>query len=668
MKPLSIEINNFLPFVGQSFLDLSTIHAATISGPNGAGKSSLLIDSILFALFGKARKRPEDLINDIEDSMSVSLKFFHNNETFIVERGIKRGKNQTLKLIAGDKDISERLLTNTQKKLDDILGFSYQLLLSTAIAQQEEINLLSTMTPGDREKVLSEMLSIEHWEIKKKKIGEILNEHKDLNKNIIEKETELSLTNELITENSNSIKTKENSLLPVKITHEMLTVGIKKLEENLKEYDKHKNLLNTKAIIKSQLNSLQGQLDDYPDSDPEIDNRISLIEIKKHENNDLEVEIDSEKKILSNKLNELQTELNKINSLQQLTSQTQILQDVPCVGLNIHDSCKLLSNALSTKKTIENFISTSNFDNLDSILVSKTSDKLKLQEQIKFFDESKQKIQKENADLRVQLSEENTRKSQIEKRIILQEKYDKLLIDFNDIESKTKVIPNFNQEEYRISRTHLDSLTKEIQLLEIDLTRLHTQLESIQKSQQKLKDEIEKLKEVENNLANYRTLYTAYNEIPSLLFEEAIPFIEDYTNEILEKIAPERRVQLRSFKETKSNTQQKALDVIGTTSTGTRDFDNLSGSEKFRQSLALRIALARYNSERNNAQINFFIVDEGFGSLDEENVYMMKTMLKDIASRFELFLMISHVPELRDVFDTQIIVNPEGKGKRITIL
>src|SRR5262249_38760928 len=72
-----------------------------------------------------------------------------------------------------------------------------------------------------------------------------------------------------------------------------------------------------------------------------------------------------------------------------------------------------------------------------------------------------------------------------------------------------------------------------------------------------------------------------------------------------------KAVQLRSFRTTDKGTQQKSLDVIGMTPTGNRDFDNLSGSEKFRQSPALRIAISRYNKERNNVTIDFFVVDEG---------------------------------------------------------
>src|SRR5262249_8377123 len=87
------------------------------------------------------------------------------------------------------------------------------------------------------------------------------------------------------------------------------------------------------------------------------------------------------------------------------------------------------------------------------------------------------------------------------------------------------------------------------------------------------------------------------------------------------------------------------------------------GSAKFRQSLALRVAIARYNKERNQAQVDFFVVDEGFGSLDDENVVKTKMALKELASSFDLFLIITHVSELMDTFDNKILIQPQIEDK-----
>jgi DNA repair exonuclease SbcCD ATPase subunit len=62
------------------------------------------------------------------------------------------------------------------------------------------------------------------------------------------------------------------------------------------------------------------------------------------------------------------------------------------------------------------------------------------------------------------------------------------------------------------------------------------------------------------------------------------------------------------------------------------------------------------------------VVDEGFGSLDEDNVVKSKAALRDIASGFDLFLIITHVRELQDTFDNKILIQPQGKTERIQVI
>ncbi|KKK59541.1 hypothetical protein LCGC14_3033350 [marine sediment metagenome] len=164
MRPLIITVYNFLPFYGETTVDLREVGAAVISGKNETGKSSYFIDSILFVLYGHARKKQEGLIHDLADNMWVRLFFRHQNKYFVVQRSIARNKQQKLSLyqvqaidkaedLARGTDLTERLLTLTQEKLEAIVGVSYDLLLATSIAQQEDINLFLKMQPAQREQV-----------------------------------------------------------------------------------------------------------------------------------------------------------------------------------------------------------------------------------------------------------------------------------------------------------------------------------------------------------------------------------------------------------------------------------------------------------------------------------------------------------------------------------
>ena len=47
----------------------------------------------------------------------------------------------------------------------------------------------------------------------------------------------------------------------------------------------------------------------------------------------------------------------------------------------------------------------------------------------------------------------------------------------------------------------------------------------------------------------------------------------------------------------------------------------------------------------------------GSGSLDGQNVVQAKAALKELASRFDLFLIITHVERVQDTFENKILIN-----------
>jgi DNA repair exonuclease SbcCD ATPase subunit len=76
-----------------------------------------------------------------------------------------------------------------------------------------------------------------------------------------------------------------------------------------------------------------------------------------------------------------------------------------------------------------------------------------------------------------------------------------------------------------------------------------------------------------------------------------------------------------------------------------------SGMEKFISSLAIRIALT------NISQLprpNFLIIDEGWGSLDAENLNSVSMLLDYLKTQFEFIILISHVDQIKEVADIML--------------
>ena len=79
-------------------------------------------------------------------------------------------------------------------------------------------------------------------------------------------------------------------------------------------------------------------------------------------------------------------------------------------------------------------------------------------------------------------------------------------------------------------------------------------------------------------------------------------------------------------------------------------------------SLALRVALINVcNAPRSD----IFIIDEGFGALDDKNIEACSRLLTSLKKYFSNILIISHVDAVKDVVDNVLDIQKEGKDARI---
>ena len=105
------------------------------------------------------------------------------------------------------------------------------------------------------------------------------------------------------------------------------------------------------------------------------------------------------------------------------------------------------------------------------------------------------------------------------------------------------------------------------------------------------------------------------------------------------------------------------LDVIDHYNGSRRPVSTLSGGESFKASLALALGLSdEVQSSAGGIQLDTMFVDEGFGSLDEESLQQAMRALSDLTESNRLVGIISHVAELKERIDRQIVVTKEQTG------
>jgi len=101
-----------------------------------------------------------------------------------------------------------------------------------------------------------------------------------------------------------------------------------------------------------------------------------------------------------------------------------------------------------------------------------------------------------------------------------------------------------------------------------------------------------------------------------------------------------------------------------------RPVSTLSGGETFLTSLSLALALSAQIQLRGQYPLQFFFLDEGFGTLDPELLDTVITSLEKLHDDRLAVGVISHVPELRARLPRKLVVipaNEAGGGSRVVL-
>lgn len=97
-----------------------------------------------------------------------------------------------------------------------------------------------------------------------------------------------------------------------------------------------------------------------------------------------------------------------------------------------------------------------------------------------------------------------------------------------------------------------------------------------------------------------------------------------------------------------------------------RSVRTLSGGESFKASLSLALGMSDVIQAMNGGiRVDTLFVDEGFGALDEESLDQACNTLMSLAEKNCLIGVISHVPELRNRIDKQLIIEKTSSGSRV---
>ena len=129
--------------------------------------------------------------------------------------------------------------------------------------------------------------------------------------------------------------------------------------------------------------------------------------------------------------------------------------------------------------------------------------------------------------------------------------------------------------------------------------------------------------------------------------------------------------ELKRQTEAEDKKSQSGLDLAVTDHyNGTeRSVKTLSGGESFKASLSLALGLSdEIQSSAGGVKLDTMFVDEGFGSLDGDSLDQAVNALVSLTDGNRLVGVISHVSELKNRIDKQIVVTKDRQGgSRISV-
>ena len=199
---------------------------------------------------------------------------------------------------------------------------------------------------------------------------------------------------------------------------------------------------------------------------------------------------------------------------------------------------------------------------------------------------------------------------------------------------------------------------------------LYQQLESIQNKEKTYQEKQNIIKQYQAQREEYAHIVQAFSRdgIQSLLIENAIPEIEQEANILLRQLTDNQsQLFIESLRDLKSGKTKETLDIKISDAMGIRPYELFSGGEAFRIDFSIRVAISTLLARRAGTQLQTLIIDEGFGSQDEEGLHHIMDAIYKIQQHFAKIIIVSHLPALKDQFPTQFLIHKGPQGSSIHV-
>ena len=218
-------------------------------------------------------------------------------------------------------------------------------------------------------------------------------------------------------------------------------------------------------------------------------------------------------------------------------------------------------------------------------------------------------------------------------------------------EQEQDIVYNKNVEkEIEESEKDLKDLNYKSDKVVSEVNSVYAEIKVLDNKRKNILDNIDKVADLEKKYEAYEYYLDAVKRdgVPYELITKALPTIEGEVNNIL--------AQLVDFQMIFEMDGKNINNYIVYDDDNVWPLELSSGMERFISSLAIRVGLINVS---NLPRSNFLAIDEGWGTMDSDNLNSVYNLFQYLKTQFQFTLIVSHIDSMRDAVDTLLEVKKE---------
>ena len=639
-----------------------------IVGPNTVGKSSIF-GAVMYVLYNstdRGKISNQHICNVRKQSCSGRILVRVGTTDYVIERTttkhLQKDKQEYANTSLGfwkvidantleDKNSDSR--TDSDKEIRKLIGTADDFLL-TSFSSQGMIDQFVKQGSAQRKAVISRFLDLDvfdklHDLIKEdsKDIKSQLKSYPDKDWSGIAKEYKQKLVdidNKNVELDTCLVELRQQAL---QINSELTNIDNNRFIVTPDELQKHRShVADLHQVIKTLREQISSSLTEQKDVTSKIKELSSVF------SDDALEEV--KKKLLaarriSDLYRELQNKHDKIeDQLNTHVTRASVLKVVPCN--NKFPDCKFIKDANVSNDSVDSY-------------------KNMLQEAVERLEKCRQELDELAEDVlrsklivlekaQSELTSLKFREAQVDYKLkttqsVLKQRLEELDVSKEKLAKLEELALDVENVKINELKNKLSNVNKEIKKLEDERISLAVTKGHLESDIKKLLSENKIRKTLLHKLSELELLQSAFSKkgVPNKIILSQLPALNAEIANILSGI-------VEFVVEFDTDSDNDKLELYINYGDSRRLLELGSGMEKMVSSIAIRVALINMSTLSKS---DIFVIDEGFGSLDDVNVEATTRLLRSLTKYFKTVIVMTHVDQVKDSVDLMLEIKKQEK-------